>query len=188
MKNIALKYGIVIGIFMTVVLTIFCAIFPKLMTGFMPLTIVSGLTLGMMIYYHITNKNETKGAIQYHEAFIAAFIMGFVAIGITETASIVLKGAIFTEIPELEKKVAVDVWTDFIARAKVEKNDSGEEKYTLVQIKEFEKYRDDAQNAAYNPLSNIGNTILILFAKSGLVAAFLALLTSFFGFKKADES
>jgi len=187
MKNIALKYGVVIGIFMTVILTIFCAIFPKLMTGFMPLTIVVGLTLAMMLYYHLTNKNETKGAIQYHEAFIAAFIMGVVAIGISETASIILKGAIFTNIPEMEKKVAVDVWADFIERAKVEKNGDGEEKYSLVQIMEFERYKSDAQKASYNPFNNIGNTILVLFAKSGLIAAFLAMLTSFFGFKRADE-
>lgn len=185
MKSVAIKYGLVIGIFMTVVMTIFCLVKPSIMVGLLPMTILGGLTLGLMIFFNITRKNENPSLIiPYHEAFIATFLIGFVGIIFYHLSGTVLKGVIFPEIPEMEKNITLKYYDDLIAKAEAEVNKTGEKpQYSPVDVSNFKKNREAIAESEYNPVKNLGNTLLTTISSAGLISAFLAVISAFFGFQ-----
>ncbi len=187
MKNISLKYGIVISIFMTVIYTIFCAFAPKLMTGFLPWSLLLGVTLALMLFYNITYKKENEGPILYHEAFIATFIMGAVAIGLSETSKIILKRAIFSNVSVMEKEILVKLWQDFVEKSKLEKTPDNKPKYNAEELNQHQKYLTEAEKVEYKPLKTPLNTFLLLVLKTGFISLLLSLFAAIFGFKRAES-
>lgn len=185
MKGVIYKYGLVIGIFTSVVVFLIAWGSYEVAAGLLPYAIAFGVTFGLTLFYNISRKKELKDteSIPYHEAFINSFVMAFIGLAIFSTSFTLIKGVAFKEIPQISKKKTLERYNEgikiYTEKLKKDGSEAAEmiatlkQQKTIVEKQEFDPMHKD----------NIGNSILSVFLMAGVIGAFISIVTAFFGFR-----
>jgi hypothetical protein len=183
MKGIAVKYGLVIGIFTSVVALLLCWIVPNVAAGLTIYAIAFGVAFGLTLFYNITKKRELADneTIAYHEAFINSMIIALVGLIIFSTSFMLLKGAVFKEIPQISKNETLKRYDKTIEYYKTRLEVEGSQAAEMIVDLNNGRKKIETQN--FNPMhkDNIGNSVLSIFLMAGVAGAFISIITSFLG-------
>jgi len=185
MKGIAAKYGLVIGIFTSVVTLLICWIAPRIAAGLTVYAIAFGVAFGLTLYYNITKRRELADdeTIAYHEAFINSMIIAFFGLAIFSASFILLRGVVFPEVPKISKVEVIKRYDAEIEyyKGKIEKDGS----VAVEMLASLNKQRAIYAQEDYslNPMhkDNIGNSIASIFLLAGVAGIFISIITSFLG-------
>lgn len=185
MRSIPLKYGLVVGIFSSVVVLLLCWLAPTIAAGLLPYAIVFGISFGLMLIYNITKKKEMKDSenIPYHEAFINSFIIGFVGIGICFLTFLIARGYLFPEIPEIERKTTIEYLDKSIEiyKGKIKEDGSA----AVDMLAELNRQKSNLKDYQFNPMhpDNRVNSLIFVFVRAGILSTFISIIVSFFGYR-----
>lgn len=183
MKGIAVKYGLVIGIFTSVVTLLLCWVMPNVAAGLTVYAIAFGVSFGLTLFYNITKKRELADdeTVAYHEAFINSMIIAMVGLIIFSTTFMILKGVVFKEIPQISKTETLKRYDKTIEYYKTRLEVEGSEAAEMIVDLNNGRKKIETQN--FNPMhkDNLGNSILSIFLLAGVAGAFISIITSFLG-------
>ena len=184
MSGVTYKYGLVIGIFATVVFSILCWIAPSLTLRLLPYAIIFGVTFGLVLFYNITKKKELENdeIIQYHQAFISSFVIAFIGILIFNVSSIVLRGLVFTDIPKMQKELILQDDDAAIEYFKKEIAKNGNKNHGADHLADRINMKKDHEARDFNPIrEDAGMSFVSAVSFAGIFGAFFAIITAFFG-------
>lgn len=183
MKGIAVKYGLVIGIFTSVVTLVLCWLMPDVAAGYTVYAITFGVAFGLALFYNITIKKELPdgATIAYHQAFINTIILCCVGLLISFTSFAVLKGLVFPEIPIISKEKTIAVYDKFIEQYKKKIETDGSKAADMLVELNAEKAQVEKQD--FNPIikENIGSTFLRILLWTAVLGSLISIITSFLG-------
>lgn len=183
MRNIAVKYGLVIGIFLTVFTLLLCWLAPTVASGLLPYGVAFGISFGLMLIYNITKRNELQEEehIAYHQAFINSFLMGFIGLLMFTFSFAIAKSWVFPNIPETQKQKTIERYDLLIANYKNNLSTQGTE--AAEQLGFYMKQKEVIAKEDFKPFSdtNTTNTIISAISLPAIATALMAIITAFFG-------
>lgn len=186
MKSVPFKYGLVIGVLTTVIYFLMAWLMPSLTLKLLPYAMIFGVTFALVLFYNITKKKELKDTeiIQYHEAFISSFVIGFIGMLIFNVSSILVRGFVFPEIPEMQKELTLKGDDAAIDYFKKDMAKNGNKNHSADNLTERLKMKKDNELREFNPVKrDVGMSFVGALAFSGVFAAFFAIIISFFGMR-----